>query len=374
VIRGLALSSWPKVAAIVVTATLFAFSWSPVLAQTERDVDRAEGERDAAYQRLVTTQYQLEEALIAYDQIHTALDDLEYRISRIEKRIAEYGSQATDLEEVAQAVVVDAYMNGGLELVTTAFGAGSLQDLVTAQFLTSRAADRNGADISRLTAVGREMGRLTDDLEKDRLELDDLTQEANAVVQQVDEALNAARHELEHADQRYADVKARFEEEQRKRREAELAAIRSRSSESARGLPSSATSGFLCPVQGGASFIDSWGFARSGGRRHKGVDMFAPRGTATIAVTSGSIKLRTVNLGGIVAYLYGDDGNKYYYAHLNGHPEGLRDGQRVERGAAIGYVGNTGNAEGTSPHLHFEIRPGGAGAVNPYPTVREACP
>jgi murein DD-endopeptidase MepM/ murein hydrolase activator NlpD len=95
------------------------------------------------------------------------------------------------------------------------------------------------------------------------------------------------------------------------------------------------------------------------------------RGHPLVAVNDGVVKLKTVNLGGIVVYLYDDAGNRYYYAHADGYASGLKDGQRVTRGQVIAYVGSTGNAGG--PHLHFQIHPGGGPAVNPYPTVREAC-
>jgi murein DD-endopeptidase MepM/ murein hydrolase activator NlpD len=94
-------------------------------------------------------------------------------------------------------------------------------------------------------------------------------------------------------------------------------------------------------------------------------------GHPIVAVQDGNVRMRTVNLGGIVAYLTDDAGYTYYYAHLQGYPAGLQNGQRVSKGTVIGYMGSTGNAGG--PHLHFEIRPGGGSAVNPYPTVRAVC-
>lgn len=124
----------------------------------------------------------------------------------------------------------------------------------------------------------------------------------------------------------------------------------------------------ICPVLGGSAYGNTWGAPRSGGRRHQGVDMLAPTGTPLQAVVSGFVDHRSNRLGGITISLRGDNGNRYYYAHLVGY-EGLPG--RVEQGQVIGYIGDTGNATGT-PHLHFEIRPGGGVPVNPYPSVRGA--
>ena len=124
----------------------------------------------------------------------------------------------------------------------------------------------------------------------------------------------------------------------------------------------------VCPVQGGSAYGDTWGAPRSGGRRHQGVDMLAPTGTPLQAVIGGFAEQGTNPLGGIVVRLIGDNGNRYYSAHLSGY-EGVSG--RVEVGQVIGYVGDTGNATGI-PHLHFEIRPGGGVPVNPYPSVLAA--
>ena len=127
-------------------------------------------------------------------------------------------------------------------------------------------------------------------------------------------------------------------------------------------------SGFQCPVAGSVAFGDTWGAARSGGRSHEGVDMMAALGTPVVAVVSGSVQMKTTNLGGNSAWVTGNDGNKYFYAHLNGWEGSSRS---VSAGEVIGYVGHTGNT--TANHLHFEIHPGGGAAINPYPTVRQYC-
>ena len=126
--------------------------------------------------------------------------------------------------------------------------------------------------------------------------------------------------------------------------------------------------GFRCPVAGPNAFGDTWGAARSGGRRHKGVDMMSPEGTPLVAVVSGFATMKFDKLGGIVVSLNGDDGARYYYAHLVSWEGSSRP---VQAGEVVGYVGHTGNTDAN--HLHFEIHPGGGAAVNPYPTVRAAC-
>jgi murein DD-endopeptidase MepM/ murein hydrolase activator NlpD len=123
----------------------------------------------------------------------------------------------------------------------------------------------------------------------------------------------------------------------------------------------------LCPMNGSA-YGDSWGAPRSGGRSHEGVDMLAPMGTPIHAVVSGVVNFKQNRLGGNAVSLVGDNGNRYYYAHLSSY-EGVS--RRVNQGDVIGYNGDTGNATGT-PHLHFEIHPGGGLAVNPTPSVRVA--
>jgi murein DD-endopeptidase MepM/ murein hydrolase activator NlpD len=118
---------------------------------------------------------------------------------------------------------------------------------------------------------------------------------------------------------------------------------------------------------------NSWGAARDGGRRkHKGIDIFAPKGTAIVAVASGVITyIGEQPKGGNCLWLSTDDGASFYYAHLDRWASGLYEGMEVRSGDLLGYVGNTGNAKSTPPHLHFAVNDNDE-MVNPYPILTRA--
>lgn len=127
----------------------------------------------------------------------------------------------------------------------------------------------------------------------------------------------------------------------------------------------------LCPVKGTVSFTNDWHAPRAGGLVHEGNDVFAARGRPNVAVTSGVLSRRVGARSGYAAWLVGDDGNEYFYAHFSSWAGGDR---RVVAGEVIGYTGDTGDAFGTAPHTHFEVHPKGVnGAVNPYPSLVAAC-
>jgi peptidoglycan LD-endopeptidase LytH len=122
------------------------------------------------------------------------------------------------------------------------------------------------------------------------------------------------------------------------------------------------------PVRGvpPKALADTWGAPRSGGRRHKGIDIFAKRGTEIIAPVSGVVlDIGRNRLGGNVVKILGPGPQVHYFAHLERFGP-LRKRGLVRRGEVVGYVGDTGNARGTPPHLHYGIYVLPGRAINPY--------
>jgi hypothetical protein len=145
----------------------------------------------------------------------------------------------------------------------------------------------------------------------------------------------------------------------------------------------------IFPIVGSVAWSNDFGAARYSGS-HQGNDLMAPRRTVAVAAEAGKVKYWTSSsAAGCMLYLYGKSGTTYLYIHLNNdvtkgndnrgkcvagmaYARGLKDGQSVEAGQAIGYVGNSGDADHTDPHLHFEVHPNDGGAVNPYPYLMKA--
>ena len=120
---------------------------------------------------------------------------------------------------------------------------------------------------------------------------------------------------------------------------------------------------------------DSWHAPRDGGVRvHKGIDIFAPKGTEVIAVADGIVSyIGDQRLGGHCVWLTTENGASFYYAHLDRWAPGLYEGMELQAGDLLGYVGNTGNARYTPSHLHFGVNESDE-MVNPFPLLKAALP
>lgn len=126
-------------------------------------------------------------------------------------------------------------------------------------------------------------------------------------------------------------------------------------------VPDAPVARLAMPVDGVrvAQVADTWGAARGEGRRHEGQDLFAPRGTPVRAAAPGLVyRIDDLSRGGLSVTVVGGAGWRFFYTHLDGVAADLREGQWVDVGTLLGFVGNSGNAAGTPPHLHLGVYAG----------------
>jgi len=344
---------------------------------SEEDVEQARAASEAAAAERAARLEDLDEAVTAYEAVRGELEALTFKVGRLRSRIDQYESETTDLRQVVRERAVESYMNGEeRDPVTRVFSPTRVQQTIIARQVLALAVEQESEQLDDLAATTAEMDRLRGELDEESARLGQLQAEAEAIAAVMNVMFEQADAEYEEAHEEYHEVKEEREEqlrreaEARRQRELRQAALQL----PAEGVPAWVTPGFICPVAGATYFVNSWGAPRSGGRTHKGVDMMGSRGTPLVAVGSGIVRKSFGSLGGHIVWLYADHGVNYFYAHLDGYPSGLVDGQWVQRGQVIGYMGDTGNPAPGAYHLHFGIYPGGVTAVNPYPTTAAACP
>jgi peptidoglycan LD-endopeptidase LytH len=362
----------------------------PAAVKAAKEIQAARDRADAAAQAMFDAE--------------SKLDTLTVQIKRAEEQLAAVEAQAGSMQSSLQADAQRSFANAGRSMpllvdfteananitadhqASVARGAATVElddfDIVMKQVDTQRAdLERQKAATAEARTRYEELQRTAEDqvtklaaIEKQRL--------ADVAVQRELERQRKIRADEEAAAARKAAASA-------PRTVAALAAPTGSSSSGSaapvpRGIsgaapsqdsapaadpaPSNAGSDMVCPVAGSRAFGDTWGAARSGGRRHEGVDMMSPEGTPLVAVESGTAQFKVTNLGGNSVWLNGASGTRYYYAHLSSWEGSSRT---VSQGEVIGYVGHTGDT--SANHLHFEVHPGGGRAVNPYPYVRAVC-
>lgn len=285
-----------------------------------------------------------------YDAAYWRLHETQVRIGRLGESIAQTQAELDARESALGARAVAWYKRGDEGPLEFILGSTSFSELTTRLELMERLATSDAELIREYKDL-----RVAYEAEQEALEREQERQSSDVA------ALEAKKSALE---REFSAKKAEYDELQAALK---AAMERERRQNAVTYEPPVGANGMVFPVQGPNYYSDTWGASRSGGRRsHKGTDIMAANGTPVVAVLSGTVSSKEGGLGGKVIYLKADNGWTFYYAHLSGWA--VRSG-RVSAGQLIGYVGSTGNASASAPHLHFEIHPSGS-AVNPYSYLR----
>lgn len=356
-------------AVIAVLASTLSGAPPTAAAVTEADVNAACANSADALATYRNEKALFDEAASQLDETRYRLEDTQLTVLGLEELMRQRQESADQLQERAVNAAVQLYMSARQDAITGVVLDDPTLVAVASELLSASAAS-NIQTINNLTVARTEIGEMAAEFAQVATELSDLEINHAAARASQETAMVGSLTAYEQLDSTCRTLQAEYEAEEARRRAEEAA----RRGSAGGGLPPGATPGFVCPfTPGRTQFIDSWGFPRSGGRTHKGADMFAVWDEPVYAVADGTVAVEEHGIGGKHIWLSSSYGTAYYYAHLSGFAVG--DGEQVSTGQLIGYNGNSGNAAGTSPHVHFQIHPNGRSrnAVNPYPTVAAAC-
>ena len=315
-------------------------------------------------ERMEEIQKELDETTARIEELRTDEDGILVRISQLDQRIEAIEEDNSALQGRVIERARELYMGGASGMLETLLSARDFTQLSTELEYATRVSDSD-------TLLFVRHSRLANELRVIRAEAQERAEELARVRTSLAETTDSLQQRFRDAQDDYEALKAKLAEQAASQDTSGSASSAPVAAPAAAPAPKLPRGSMTCPVDGPNSFIDSWGYPRSGGRTHEGTDIMAASGTSVVAIVDGTITYAGYgDSAGYWIILSGDDGNAYWYLH---NSQNLVSGGRVQVGQQIATVGNTGNASGGAPHVHFEYHPGGGGPVNPYPMLVGLC-
>lgn len=323
-------------------AAVFAASPLPPQLPSPADLALLQSQIGAALNKVRSAQSELDRIVKGYQTARSRSEALRAEIAAAQTRQQTLTIQGTEMRRIINGRAAQSYRTGPSRLVNALLGA-----LTFHQFTT--VIDQIEAITAKDSLALATIGSLKDETIRVQAELEAGKAEQQQVLDQMKRRQAELEKSLGSLGRQYDAVRTQLE---------------------------NSKSGFVFPLRAPYSYVDTWGAPRSGGRSHQGTDIFAARGTPVYAVVNGVIEKKEVNaLGGNKLWLRSPGDNwTYYYAHLNAYAPGIGNGMRVQKGQVLGYVGTSGNAAGTPPHLHIQTHNPTGSAVNPYPVLMRVNP
>jgi peptidoglycan LD-endopeptidase LytH len=298
--------------------------------------------------KLDLIQKQLDASVARVETFRSRENRLIFEVGQVELKMRELEAEKAAVEDRAIEAARRLYMSDGSETLEVLLSAESFADLASQYETMAQIAEHDGTALTDLKRIEDQLAELQEGLTAN-------SEELTKVRSRLEDESALLQRRFEEATAEYNKMKER------------LAAAAAAPAGGVFVSPG----GMACPIAAPNSFIDSWGYPRSGGRTHEGTDMMAASGAPVVAITDGRITFEGYgSSAGNWVILSGDDGNAYWFMH---NRKNLVTGGRVGAGELIATVGDTGNAIGGPPHVHFEYHPGGGGPVNPYALLSKVC-
>lgn len=348
----MSLIKHPKILAVllaVVVAGLPAPAYAgplPPQMPTPAEMARLQNELSSSLAGIKAGQSKLDQAVRSFEVARDRMESLTSAISGNQARQDALEAQMRGAQSSLNARAASTYRGGRSKLVNVLMKARTFRDFVSAVGMIEAVTAADARNLAQLRALKEEAANL-------RGKLDVQRREQQTLIEVLEKRQRQMQGSLAALGRQYESVRAEIDKRK---------------------------SGFAFPVRAPYSYTDSWGAPRMEGsrffHRHEGTDIFALKGTPVYAVVNGVVEnVGSAPLGGTKLWLRSPGDNwSYYYAHLAAYAPGIRNGVRVKKGAVLGYVGNSGNARGTPPHLHFETHLPSGPATNPFPILKRVNP
>ncbi len=346
-------SAMAVVLACVLAVALTGFSGGASQAQTleekQAEANRIQGELNVLKQ-------QGDQIAGEYSQASIELESLRYLTDENRQKLEKAQSDYKQAKEVLGARLKAIYMAGNVDPVEVMLESTTFDDMLNRYDFLSHIADQDLDVFKEVKALRREIATRQRDLEDQELR----QQQAVNQLQQKQAELQASLAAQE-------ALLASVNEEVRQLLSSYGVVLHDGSASTSIKI----NGPFCFPCAGPHSFSNDWGAPRVVGGSHKGCDIMAAMGTPAVACVNGTVtRVNTGKSAGNYFRITMDGSSShFYYMHMQDVT--VSEGQRVSAGELVGHVGDTGNARGGPPHIHFEVHPNGGDAVNPYPLLKQ---
>ncbi len=352
------------------------------LKNIDSEIDTKKEREKTANEQIETIETDLETSIQEYQDASAKLQGIDDDIAKKQRELNSATEQLIFYQEIVNKLSVLAYRDGDVYFLEVILGTRSFKDLIVRVDYLTKLTKRQSQILDASRRLRQVIKSNRDQLQSDKQEQKSLVAAVQMKQEAISQLLTQQQNLLDSLDSDIKKLESDKTKKQKQKEEQKLLEAKE-----ATNVSVNIKMLFPLPSPYAHSFINDWGFARAGNRSgHQGTDIFAAKGTPLIAVEDGVIddNFGYLRIGGWRLHVVTPAGVDYYYAHLNNDTVGTDDGKggaktayapgiapgvSVKKGQVIGYVGDSGDAEPTPPHLHFGIVVNG-GWTNPFPHLR----